>query len=55
MFLKSLAAGVVTAAVTFTGIASYAQEPRPDQLVDALNDVSVNMPGSAPRTPRASA
>jgi catalase len=39
MFLKSLAAGVVAAAVTFTGIASYAQESRPDQLVDALNAV----------------
>jgi hypothetical protein len=39
MSLKSLAAGVVAAAVTFTGLASHAHEPRPDQLVDALNAV----------------
>ncbi len=43
---KSLAAGVLAAAFTFTGTASYAQEPpRPDQLVDGLNSVFGKHPG----------
>jgi catalase len=46
MFLKSIAAGILAAAVTFSSTASYAQEPpRPDQLVDALNGVFGKHPG----------
>jgi catalase len=46
MFLKSIAARVLAAAVTFSSTAPYAQEPpRPDQLVDALNGVFGKHPG----------